>query len=126
MTKITLFMPQAAVDKITAEPEVFLAYAQANGFAELVAVLGPTPLYLHILHSDYGEVPPVPLEAISDASALYRAFIHEHNFGSSQAGVALIKFGKQRIAHTVARVSYNGKVWEGDSWNPNAKPIYEP
>ena len=67
-------------------------------------------------------MPPVPLEAINDASALYRAFITEHNLGSSQAGVALIKTGELRVA----RVSYNGKVWEGDSWNPNAKPIYEP
>ena len=52
MTKTTLSMPQAAVDKIMADPQAFLAYANANGFADLVAVLGPTPLYLHIIHSD--------------------------------------------------------------------------
>jgi hypothetical protein len=27
---------------------------------------------------------------------------------------------------TVAHVSWNGKVWPGEQWTPDAKPLYEP
>lgn len=75
-----------------------------------------------IVGSECGNSPEVPIETLNDASAKYRAFIAENGLGASGAGSCYILQNKKIVAH----VSYNGKVWEGKSWTPDAKPIFDP
>ena len=80
------------------------------------------PLTVKIVGSDMGDSPEVPINTLNDASAKYRAFIEENGLGASGAGRCLI----MQSGKVVGRVSYNGKVWEGNTHTPNATPIFQP
>lgn len=94
--------------------------AKANAIAQM---LDRKPqLYCVIVGSVLGNSEFVPMTTLNEASAAYRAFIEAHCLGASEAGECLIYHGNKVVAH----VSYNGRVWEGEGYNPNAKPIFEP
>jgi len=63
------------------------------------------------------------VDSMQDASEKWEAFRDETGVGSSEVSNLPIfdQTGKQ-----VAYVSYNGKVWRGDDYVPNAEPVYVP
>lgn len=77
---------------------------------------------LHVTKTALGNAPVVEITTLNQASAIYRAFIEQNDLGGRDAGIALIKHQGKVVAH----VSYNGRVWEGKSWTPDSKPIFEP
>lgn len=82
------------------------------------------PFECVIVGSEVGSCPPVPMTTLNEASIAYRAFCDANFLGASGAGRCLIKQGGKTVAH----VSYNGRVWEGNGrkFNPDAKPIFDP
>lgn len=79
-------------------------------------------LYCVIVGSAVGNSDFIPLTTLNDASAAFRAFCDENGFGARDAGDCQIWQGNKIVAH----VSYNGKVWEGETWTRDAKPIFDP
>lgn len=82
---------------------------------------------LHIIGSAFGDVPPIEVETVNQASRLYRAFIDKNDFGASEAGSCLLEQDGQTIGH----VSYNGKVWSGAEWDGRGAympdtPVFNP
>lgn len=63
--------------------------------------------------------------SIENASKVFRDFIESNDFGASLCAEAFIKEGRKIIA----RISYNGKVWEFDGTIHNydsAKLLFNP
>lgn len=60
----------------------------------------------------------------AEASGVWCEMRDENGFGSSD--MPSLTIVDLNTGATVAHVSYNGRVWPGASWKPDAKPLYEP
>lgn len=58
----------------------------------------------------------------SEASAVCRAYIAQHNLGAGNWTGGTIHQGKG----IVARVSYNGRVWPVGKWSSEMRPLFDP
>lgn len=124
------FAKNARTSRIMAAKAATSATGKCNGYteaqlvsaAEMQEAKSATPLTMHITRSAYGKVPVVTIHTLNQASALYRAFLREQNFGSRDAGICQLKLNGK----TVARVSFNGRVWAGAEIDLDAGPIYQP
>lgn len=79
-------------------------------------------LHIVVLGSALGDSEFFPVQTLNQASAFYLRFIEGNNLGARDAGSCEIVDGTK----TVARVSYNGRVWEGDVYVSGAKPLFDP
>lgn len=79
-------------------------------------------LQIVVLNSAVGNSEFFPIKTLNQASAFYRRFCEVNGFGARDAGRCEIWDETKCVAH----VSYNGKVWEGQFWDSNAKPIFVP
>jgi len=59
--------------------------------------------------------------SLAEASALYCAARDKCGFGASRVPNAPIFEGSRQIAY----VSYNGRVWAGKEWQPDATPLFD-
>jgi len=75
-----------------------------------------------ILDSAVGNSEFFPIATLNQASAVYRAFTEKFDLGARDAGRCEIWDDRRCVAH----VAYNGTVWEGPTWKPGDKPIYDP
>jgi hypothetical protein len=76
-------------------------------------------------HQLVGKRVELACSSIENASKVFRDFIEANDFGASNCAEAFIKDGRKILA----RVSYNGKVWEFDGTIHNyasAKLIFNP
>lgn len=62
----------------------------------------------------------IKVNSFKEASDVCKKFIDDNGLGSGnwEGGQIFDDAGKQ-----IAHVSYNGRVWEGKTWTPNAKEI---
>lgn len=82
-----------------------------------------TPMEMHITCSAYGKVPVITVHTLNQASAAYRSFCQHNDLGGSTCGHCYLKIGGK----VVARVSYNGRVWEGSDLDCDmSKLMYQP
>lgn len=98
-----------------------LAAENPQAAAVIAAKFKPL-LTCRITGSDAGSCAPMQCDTLNQASAAYRAFIKENFFGASEAGTCRIYANGRQVAY----VSYNGKVWSGTHYQPDAKPLYDP
>lgn len=62
----------------------------------------------------------LPVKSFASASKVCRNFIEKYDLGSGNwTGGQIGDIDGKIIAH----VSYNGRVWEGEKWSPDAKEI---
>lgn len=64
----------------------------------------------------------VKVRNFAEASEFCRAYIAKYDLGAGNWTDAIIRHGKRSIA----RVSYNGRVWPVAEWNSHMSPLYEP
>ena len=76
------------------------------------------------LHFAGQEPSSIGVTDLSDASRKFREHIETHDFGGSdmRTGCGLVMNNNRE---QIARVSYNGKVWNPAPWTPNSQPIME-
>jgi len=79
-------------------------------------------LHCVVVDSAIGNSEFVPIKTLNEASAFYRNFLDENGFGARDGGICYIYHGNK----VVPRVSYNGRVWDGENYQPNATPIFDP
>jgi hypothetical protein len=79
-------------------------------------------LHCVIVGSALGDSEFIPFTTLNEASRAFRFFCDENGFGARDAGSCYIYNGNK----IVARVSYNGKVWEGSTYKPGAAPLFDP
>ncbi len=58
----------------------------------------------------------------AQASAMFCAARDKSGLGASRLPNALIFSGQEQVAY----VSYNGKVWPGTTYQPDATPLFNP
>jgi hypothetical protein len=64
----------------------------------------------------------VPVASIEEASRLYSEARDASGKGASQwPDGSILQNGE-----AVYRISYNGRVWSMDEWEPGMKPVYRP
>lgn len=64
-----------------------------------------------------------PFQGLEHVSRSYRQFVSALNVGSSRAPSCVIETSGGVV---VGRVSYNGRVWEGGEYTPDADLLYCP
>lgn len=62
----------------------------------------------------------VPVKSFKEASELCQQFIEDNDLGAGNWSGGEIFNDKNEV---IAHVSYNGRVWEGQRWNPDSKEI---
>lgn len=77
---------------------------------------------IRVVGSGAGSSQHFPIQTLNEASAKYRAFLDAQGLGSREAGRCFIYQSGKAVAH----VSFNGRVWAGRAYKPNAVPIYDP
>jgi hypothetical protein len=65
----------------------------------------------------------LPMHSWEQVSDAYRSTIAALGVGASKAPRCVIVDNAGRV---VAHVSYNGRVWAGEAWQPDTKPIFDP
>ena len=74
-----------------------------------------------IINTDLGRE-EIAVADFKDASDSYRDYIERGDLGSSELGKGSGNI-KDASGKVVARVSYNGNVWNPIPWTPEQKPI---
>ncbi|MFN3253758.1 hypothetical protein [Roseibium album] len=64
----------------------------------------------------------LPFIGLAETSLLYRTTIERLGLGGSETPQCQILDGETVVAY----VSYNGRVWEGEEYDPGASPLYCP
>jgi hypothetical protein len=63
----------------------------------------------------------------AEASGIVSELVNQHmEMGQGNSTFPRMTVVDLSTGSTVAHVSWNGKVWPGEQWTPDAKPIYEP
>lgn len=94
-------------------------------------------MYVHLSaagNPDFGEYGDIgaperwePVVSYAAASAVVRAYIAEYDLGGGNWTGGEIRAGERGTpTQVVARVSYNGRVWPPDRWQPGTVPLYDP
>lgn len=70
----------------------------------------------------YGSEPnkTVTVKSFKEASKVCQKFIEDNDLGGGNWDGGLILDDNNKV---IAHVSYNGRVWEGESWTSNTKEI---
>ncbi len=64
----------------------------------------------------------VEVRDFAEASRVCRAYIAKYDLGAGNWPGGIIRQGTR----TIARVSYNGRVWPAGKWPPSMTPLYDP
>lgn len=95
-----------------------------SAFSRALGLVAPLELALRIADDDRHVT---AVKDYAEASGVVEELREQH----MEQGLGNSTFPRMTIVdlgtgQTIAHVSWNGKVWPGEHWSPDSKPLYEP
>jgi hypothetical protein len=108
------------------QAESLAAGLMAGNMGAFSRALGlPAPVELALRIDDDSHVTAV--KDYAEASGIVEELREQHmEMGHGNSTFPRMTIVDLSTGATVAHVSWNGKVWPGEQWTPDSKPLYEP